>query len=136
VEYGKAVETELNALVFSALRRALARKGPPERETRVDGRPLDLGRPAPHQTLGVIRTLLQKDSIVQQALPGAIPQDGNWILGQLSAEIEALVNLRNPSAHSSVLGRDPAVRLRDGVLGVGVEGLIARIARARMRSPR
>ncbi len=136
VEYAKAVETELNALIFPALRRRLKGKKPAERETRVDGVPLDLGGAVTHQTLGVIRTLLLKDDVVRRTLPLALQHDAKWLLGELPPALELLVNLRNPGAHSEVLGRDAVTKARDGVLGVGCEGLIVRIARARMRAVR
>jgi hypothetical protein len=49
VEYAKAVEVELNALIFPPLRRLLARVPPKDRVTRLDGRELDLGRRVPHR---------------------------------------------------------------------------------------
>lgn len=135
VEYAKAVETELNALVFPALRTALRGRRPRERETRLGGRPADLGNPLGHQTLGTIRTLLQHEEVVRRALPVALPQDGRWMVGELPASLETLTGLRNPAAHHTVLRRDPAIHLRDSVLGVGTEGLTVRLARAKLRRP-
>ena len=102
----------------------------------MDGRPLDLGKPVPHQTLGVIRNLLEHEPIVAQGLTPLFPHDWRWLVGQLPAQLETLAALRNPAAHSEVLGRDPAVELRNNVLGVGGEGLVVQIARARMRRAR
>lgn len=133
VEYAKAVETELNALIFPALRGVLSKKPPHERETRIDDRRIDLGARVGHMSLGTLHHLLKHDTIVQKALPAAVPQDHRWILGELPSMLEVLVKSRNPAAHSEVLARDPAVQLRDSVLGIGVEGLIARIARGKMR---
>jgi hypothetical protein len=61
VEYAKAVEAELNALVFPAVRKALRSKPPRDREIRIDARTVDLGRDVPHQTLGTIRKLLEHE---------------------------------------------------------------------------
>jgi hypothetical protein len=47
--------------------------------------------------------------------------------GQLWAE------LRNPAAHSESTGRAEVVRARGEILGIGQEGLLVRIVRARMR---
>lgn len=133
IEYAKAVETELNALLFRALRAALRSRPPAERETRVDGRPLDLGAPVAHQTLGTMLTLLRHDDLVKRALPAALPHDGRWLLGDLPPQLQSLADLRNPVAHSALLDRDRAVRMREHVLGIGCEGLVVRLARARMR---
>lgn len=54
VEYAKAVETALSAVLFPPLRRLLKWKPPAEREVRVDGRRLDLGGAVPHQSLGAV----------------------------------------------------------------------------------
>jgi len=134
VEYAKAVETELNALVFPPIRRALRGRPPAERETRVDGRPLDLAAAVPHQTLGTVVTLLKHDDLVKRALPKALPHDAKWLLGDLPAQLESLATLRNPAAHSALLDRDRAVQLREQVMGIGCEGLVVRLARASMRA--
>lgn len=136
IEYAKAVETELNALVFSPIRRVLRGRPPAERETRVDGRPLDLGAAVPHQTLGAVLTLLRHDTLVKRALPTALPHDAKWLLGELPSQLEALADLRNPAAHSTLLDRDRAVQLREQVMGIGCEGLVVRLARARLRAGR
>ncbi len=74
IEYAKAVETELNALVFPALREALRTRPPAEREVSVDGRTLDLGGTLPHQTLGTLKNLLQHNGVVRGQLPVALSQ--------------------------------------------------------------
>jgi len=102
----------------------------------VDGAPLDLGGAVTHQTLGVIRTILLRDDIVKRTLPVALQHDARWLLSELPASLELLANLRNPGAHSEVLGRDAVTQARDGILGVGSEGLIVRIARAKLRAAR
>ena len=135
IEYAKAVETELNALLLGSLRRMLRGRPPAERETRVDGRPLDLGAAA-HQTLGVLLTLLRHDDIVKRALPTALQHDAKWLLGELPAQLESLAARRNPAAHSALLDRERAVQLREQVLGIGGEGLIVRLARAKLRGGR
>ncbi len=71
VEYAKALETEVNAIVLPLVRRALEDRPPWERTVHVDGRDLDLGRPLPRQTLGTLRRLLLEEPIVKKALQGA-----------------------------------------------------------------
>ncbi|HSW29064.1 MAG TPA: hypothetical protein VLH75_06140 [Longimicrobiales bacterium] len=133
VEYAKAVETELNALVFPALRRAMKSRGPAERETHVDGRRLDLGGAVPHQTLGAIRTLLAQEGPAQAAIRQQMPHDHSWILGILPRELEKLVELRNAGAHSEGVAAETLGPIREMVLGVGREGMVGRLVRARVR---
>ena len=63
---------------------------------------MDLGGLLGHQTLGTIRTLLERDHITQAVLPAALPQDGRWMVGELPASLETLTGLRNPAAHLAV----------------------------------
>lgn len=135
IEVAKAVETELNAILFGATRRVLRSRPPRERETRVDGRLVDLGDVASHLTLGAIRHLLERDDLMQKAVRAAFSgADGNWLLGQLPYQLAPLVELRNPAAHSAALDRERATRQREAVLGIGCEGLIVQLARVKLRS--
>ena len=134
VEYAKAVEMELNTLLFPALRRALRSARPPEREIVVDGRRLDLGGVVPHQTLGTLRTLLQHNDTVQRGIRGALPHDHSWLIGQLPYQLASLGDLRNPAAHSGSVGREGVISMREEVLGIGGEGILVRIARGKMRN--
>ncbi|MBA2245749.1 MAG: hypothetical protein H0W11_12390, partial [Gemmatimonadetes bacterium] len=134
ISYAKAVETELNALLFPTLRRVLRGARPSEREVSVEGRRLDLGGQVPHQSIGTLRNLLQHNEVVQRAVRAALQHDHAWLLGQLPYQLTRLADLRNPAAHSGSVGREAAVALRDEVVGVGGEGVVVRIARARMRA--
>lgn len=131
VAYAKAVETELNALVFPPLHRLLERTDPREREARVDGRPLDLGLRVPHQSLGAIRTLLQHDPVVGKGVRAALGPSSSWLLGTLPNMLEGVIRLRNPAAHSEAADREQVIRLREQVLGIGMLGLIIQLARAK-----
>jgi len=135
IEYVKAVETELNALVFPAVRAAVKGGAPAEREVRgAEGR-IDLGGRVPHQSLGALKVLLEKEPSVQKALRQALnATDANWLLGELPHRIGPLAELRNPAAHRVVLSRDQVSEIRESVLGIGQEGLLVRVARARMRA--
>ena len=134
LEYAKAVETELNALVFPAARKVLKSKAPADREVMVDKSRLDLGGKVPHQTLGTVRMLLQKNELLQKAIAAALPHDQRWLLGELPAQLEPLIALRNPAAHSGHLTRDLVREAREQVLGIGCEGLVVKLARVRMRA--
>lgn len=135
VEYAKAVELEVNALVFRRLERLLARAASASREVWVDGTRIDMGGRVPHQGLGAVRTLLLHETTVQKAIRTAFAQqDANWILGVLPSRLEPLAALRNPAAHTSTLQREDVVRQREAVLGIGEEGLVVQLARAKLRA--
>ncbi len=133
VEVTKAVETELNALIFPALRRMLAKAPPAQREVRTGEGLLDLGGRVSHQSLGTIRKLLDNDT-TRQPLRTALPHDWRWLEGELPAQLEPVRDLRNPAAHDRAVARDEMGRLRQSVLGIGCEGLLVRIVRAKLRS--
>jgi hypothetical protein len=133
LEYAKAVETELNALVFGTLRKALGRARPHERMVRVRERLVDVAGPVPHAGLGELAVLLGRDEDVRRPLRAALPQDGAWLTGELPYRLQELADLRNPAAHNASARREQVSGAREQILGIGAEGLIVRIARARMR---
>lgn len=133
VEVTKAVETELNALVFPALRSILAKAPPAQREVRLNDRLLDLGGRVTHQSLGTIQKLLDHDT-TRQPLRTALPHDWRWLEGELPAQLDPVRDLRNPAAHDRTVAREEMGRLRQSVLGIGCEGLLVRIVRAKLRS--
>lgn len=135
IELAKAVETELNAILFRATRRVLRSKPPRERETHIDGRLVDLGDVACHLPLGAIRLLLERDDLMQRAVNIAFgPTDAKWLVGLLPSQLAPLVELRNPAAHSAALDRERAARQREAILGIGCEGLIVQLARVKLRA--
>ena len=133
MEYAKAIETELNALIFPALARVLASTKPADREVTAERGLIDLGGRVPHQGLGSIRNLLEHKDIVGRGVREALRHDANWLLGQLPARLEYIQNMRNPAAHDTALGREEIAQLRQEVLGIGCEGLLVRVVRARLR---
>lgn len=93
----------------AGLRRVLENRPPPDREARLDGRPLDLGRRVPHQTLGAIAHLLEHDDVVIGALGTAFShQDAGWLLG-LWRELTPVIQVRNDAGPRR--GRGPGARL-------------------------
>ena len=133
LEYAKAVETELNALLFPALRGVLQGSPPAEREIHVDGRRLDLGAPVPHQTLGTLRNLLEHEGTVRGTLERALRHDASWLKDQLPYRLKRLVELRNPAAHSEPVSADVLAHEREAIVGIGQEGLLVRLVRAKLR---
>lgn len=134
VEYAKALETELNALIFPVAARALARQSPADRTARVDGRPLDLAGRVPHQTLGAIASLLEHDEALRRGLKLGLPHDWKWLCGELPHQLTPVLDVRNPGAHSQTSSREAVRPVRCLVLGIGSEGLLVRIARVRLRA--
>ena len=133
IAYAKAVETELNATVFPALRAQLQGKPPHEREVREEGRLLDLAGVVPHQSLGTVVHLLEHQELVQAAVRRAMPVDHNWVLGLLPRELGPIRDLRNPGAHSEATSAGALETARRGILGIGCEGLLEKLVRARLR---
>ena len=135
VEYAKAVETEANALIFRPLRKLYAQGNSVNRRVRVNDGELDLGDVVPHQTLGTLVVLLSKNAEIRKAIPAVFQQklDADFILGELSTYLGQIADQRNPAAHSHKMTRDACLALRERVIGIGQEGMISRIARAKMR---
>lgn len=133
VEYAKAVEAEANALLFGAARKVFRSRQPKDRTVNTDKGPLDLGGRVPHQSLGALATLLKREPAFQNAVRQALGQDGNWAAGVLAAELDNLTGLRNAAAHSAAAGRSEVARHRAAILGIGCDGLIAKLARARLQ---
>ncbi len=134
VEYAKAVEAELNAVVFRPLRRRLAHAASSDRIAHSDEQPCDLAGLVPHQGLGAIQHLLLHDAVIGKAIRSVYPHDHKWLLGILPSALEPLVALRNPAAHSRALVCDAVLAQREAVLGIGCEGLIVQLARAKSRA--
>ena len=133
VEYAKAVEVELNDLVFGALRRRASSLKPGERVVQRAGRRLDLAGTPVHQTLGVLCALLKEEPVVQKGLRQALPHDCRWLLGELPGSLSRLVDLRNRGAHRTSVSGGELAAIRRQVMGVGLEGMIPRLLRAKAR---
>ena len=134
IAYAKSVETELNTTIFPALRAQLQGKPPHEREVREEGRLLDLAGVVPHQSLGTVVHLLEHQELVQAAVRRAMPVDHNWVLGLLPRELGPIRDLRNPGAHSEATSAGALETARRGILGIGCEGLLEKLVRARLRA--
>jgi hypothetical protein len=59
--------------------------------------------------------------------------DGEWLLTSGGAVLQAFARHRNPAAHSHVVGRDDARRLRNQLLGIGGHGDLVQLAGTRSR---
>ena len=129
VEYAKALETEVNAIVLPLVRSALEDRPQGERLVHVDGRELDLGRPVSHQTLGALRLLLTREPVVKKALQHAASAHVGYLTDpyKLPGRMEAVQELRNPAAHSKAIGREEVLKVRDELLGIGRPGVLVEL---------
>lgn len=134
VEYAKAVETELNALLFPTIARKLADEPPAKRIITSDKRPeIDLGVPRRGESIGSIQHLLKNSSIFQHAVHAALPHDARWLIETLPSEMNDLRHYRNTAAHHLSLARKDVDTLRGKVLGIGCEGLIVKVVKGKGR---
>ncbi|MFC1575324.1 hypothetical protein ACFL5A_01590 [Gemmatimonadota bacterium] len=137
IEYAKAVEIELNALLFPALRTALGGKAPKQREIHGLHSRLDLGKPVPHQTLGAMGHILEHEPLVQKGIKTVLHKDASWILSDsFQRDLGALLKLRNPAAHWEITMGEMVGERRAELLGIGCEGFLVRLIRAKVRSGR
>ncbi len=134
VSYAKAVEADLNALVLHGVRDVAARVGLSDRIVHVANHPLDLATRVPHQPLGALCGLLERDEVLKKLLKVAYPHDWKWLTGELLAHLMPVVAVRNPAAHGEPTSRDAVDMLREDVLGIGREGIIVKMARVRLRA--
>jgi hypothetical protein len=135
VGYAKAVETELNALIFPALKKAMKGKAQHDREVLLEGRQLDLGGEVSHKSIGTLLHLLENTDGVGKALRATLSSaDGKWVTGVLPRQLGKLREIRNPAAHSGSVDAGDLSSIREELLGVGQEGVIPRVVRARLRA--
>jgi hypothetical protein len=108
IEYAKAIEVELNALLRPGLR--------------------EVGETG-HVTLGSFARLLNEPPpALKQWLQRAFGAKSGFFTGELPLRLGAIADLRNPGAHEREVGLARASSLRDETLGIGQEGLMVRLA--------
>jgi hypothetical protein len=67
------------------------------------------------------------------ALRQQLPHDASQILGLVPRELQGLIDVPNTGAHAEGVSAETLGPLRELVLGVGREGMVARLVRAGMR---
>jgi hypothetical protein len=127
VNLAKALEVQVTTLV----RRALASAPENERTVCIDDKQIDVtkGRPL---ALGTLGHVLAKDQKIREALKPRLI-NGEWLLTKGGPVLQAFSSHRNPAAHSHVVSRDAARRLRNQLLGVGCLGDLVQLAGTRSR---
>jgi hypothetical protein len=127
VNLAKALEVQVTTLV----RRALAGASEAERTVTIDGRATDVTKGTP-LALGMLGRVLAQDKDFREALrPRLI--NGEWLLTSGGPVLQAFSRHRNPAAHSHVVSRDDARRLRNQLLGIGGHGDLVHLALTRAR---
>lgn len=135
IEYAKAVEVELNSLIFPAIRAVVAGKAPKQRELHGTHGRIDLAKPVRHQTLGAMAYYLEQSSMVQRCIRAGLHRDAGWVLSDtFRRELESLLKLRNPAAHWEVTMGEMVGERRAALLGIGCEGFLVRLIRAKIRA--
>ena len=72
--------------------------------------------------------------MVQSGLRQQLRHDYGWVLGAMLTDLDKLVDLRNEGAHETVIGLDALESVRERVVGIGCEGMLARLARVKLRT--
>ena len=127
INLAKALEVQVTGLV----RRALAAAPEAERTVVIEGKAIDVTKGIP-LSLGMLGRVLMKDDTIRNALrPRLI--NGDWLLTKGGAVLQSFSNHRNPAAHSQVVSRDQALKLRNQLLGIGGHGDLVQLAATRAR---
>jgi hypothetical protein len=127
VNLAKALEVQVTTLV----RRALIDATEAERTVLVDRKSYDVTRGIP-MSLGTLGRVLAQDKGFCDVLRPRII-NGEWLLTSGGKVLQSFANHRNPAAHSKVVARDDARRLRNQLLGVGGHGDLVQLAATRAR---
>ena len=109
IEYAKAIEVELNALLRPGLIAAN-----------------ELG----HVNLGQLAHALDKPKpAMRRWLDQRFGTEARFLTGPLARRLSDIAGFRNKGAHSDPVSLQKATVLRDETLGIGQEGLMVRLAR-------
>jgi hypothetical protein len=123
----KAVEVEVNA----RLRQALKAAPDAARRANLDGQTVDLRGCRP-LSLGQLAHAIGGERALNDHLTRSL-ENGPWFAGQLPAVLDALARDRNPGSHGTRIPRDTARRWREQIVGVGWEGVLAGLAKCRLK---
>lgn len=122
--FAKALEIQVNAI----LRVVIPQLPAQARLANLDGRTVALDERGP-LSLGDLARAIGGERELNQALAGKL-RDGGWFTGQLPAILDDLRTVRNPAVHSARIDRKTALHWRNRMLGIGMEGVAAHLARA------
>ena len=126
VNLTKAFEVQVNAL----LRASLGGLPYAQRLANVNGTSMDVGRGAP-LSVGQLARAIAEERAINDAVRRRL-KHGEWMAVSLPPILAELAEWRNPAAHGERVGREDAVRLRDGLVGVGCMGALVELGRVRV----
>ncbi len=128
INYGKALEVQLVRL----LRTAMSDAPEPSRYVTIHGVSSRLPDALP-LTLQPLVDALGGDKERAQHLCTVLT-DGRWLVEECAIALDGFVReARNPAAHGDLVPREVVIRWRNRLLGVGCDGLLARLARVRRK---
>ena len=120
----KALETEVNARLHAALQNA----DPDARYSNLgDAKSSDLS--TRRLTLGQLVTVLTDGNAARARLLNDRLREGQWFGSTLGMVLRDFTTLRNSVTHESRLPREAALAWRNRLLGIGCDGVFARLAR-------
>ena len=125
VNFAKAVEVQAN----DVLRRALGTLPLAQRRANVEGKTVDLAADGPW-SLGQLARIIGEDQAINIALKGRL-HGGPWFTASLPPIMRELAESRNPAAHTAMVGREAARRVRDVMVGVACVGTLVELGRVR-----
>jgi hypothetical protein len=126
VDYSKAMEVQVNAI----LRRALTGSEARLRQTNVDGRTIDVVADGP-LTLGQLARAIGGERALSEVLRRRLGH-GQWFVSSLPPILSELAAARNPAAHTAAIERAEVLRLRNQLVGVGCTGSLVELSRVRV----
>jgi hypothetical protein len=125
LNFAKALEVQCKALLV----RALAGAALEDRLAKVRDRTVDV---VEHGllTLGELFHALATERRLRQALALRL-RDGSWFVNDLPAALAGWPDVRNRAAHSERVDRQTATAWRNELVGVGCQGVLARLGAVR-----
>lgn len=130
IELAKAVEVQVTATLASAIGSAPG----PIRHAHVENSTVDLARRG-GLSLGQLPRVISGERERFEWLVRNV-EHGTWFTQQLPPMLERLTGFRNPAAHSERRDRDPAVRLRAEIVGIGCAGLLVELTKVQRKDER
>jgi hypothetical protein len=113
--------------VNATLRAVLPRIPEKARLANVDGRTMPLDECGP-LSLGQLARAIGGERELNQALTSAL-RNGAWFTGSLPPILDEFRTVRNPAVHSGRVDQKTATRWRNRMLGIGIDGIFAHLAR-------
>jgi len=126
VDFAKAVEVQVNALLRAALDGADARL----RRANVDGATVDLAADGPF-ALGALAHAIRGEEARNAWLRRRLVH-GDWFAASLPPILDELREVRNAAAHGEPVDRERVAQLRAHLIGVGGKGTLLDLAQVRV----